>query len=324
MTERGHPVRLSAQREQLVTLGNVAVTWFFRSDGPQVMKHDALIVPPGKKIRLKDFDPAYTGKYHSKEGALEKLETDIVRLSEHQNVLYAQDSCTLLIIFQALDAAGKDSAIKHVMAGVNPQGTEIHSFKAPSAEELDHDYLWRHHKAVPERGRIGIFNRSHYEEVVAVRVHQEFLDAQRLPRRTGKKNIWKERFDQINDFERYLVRNGVEILKFFLNVSREEQRKRFLARLNTPEKNWKFSLADLGERAHWNDYQRAFEAVFNHTSTKWAPWHIIPADHKWFTHVAVADIIVSKLKSLNLKYPTLDKDRKQELKRAREILETET
>jgi PPK2 family polyphosphate:nucleotide phosphotransferase len=288
------------------------------------MKHDVLIVPPGKKIRLKDFDPGYTGKYQDKEDALEKLETDIVRLSEYQNVLYAQDSYALLIIFQALDAAGKDSCIKHVMAGVNPQGTEVHSFKAPSAEELDHDYLWRHHKAVPERGRIGIFNRSHYEEVVAVRVHQEFLDAQRLPRRTAKKEIWKERFDQINDFERYLVRNGVEVLKFFLNVSREEQRKRFLARLNTPEKNWKFSLADLSERAHWNDYQQAFEAVFNHTSTKWAPWYIIPADHKWFTHVAVADIIVSKLKSLKLKYPTLDKERKQNLKRAREVLETET
>ncbi len=287
------------------------------------MKHDALIVPPGKKIRLKDFDPGYTAKYYSKEEALEKLETDIVRLSEYQNVLYAQDSYALLIIFQALDAAGKDGTIKHVMAGVNPQGTEVHSFKAPSAEELDHDYLWRHHKAVPERGRIGIFSRSHYEEVVTVQVHQEFLKAERLPPRTVKKDIWKERFDQINDFERYLVRNGVEVLKFFLNVSREEQRKRLLARLNTPEKNWKFSLSDLSERAHWNDYQKAFEAVFNHTSTKWAPWYIIPADHKWFTHVAVADIIVSKLKSLDLKYPTVSKERKQELQIARETLESE-
>jgi PPK2 family polyphosphate:nucleotide phosphotransferase len=287
------------------------------------MKHDALIVPTDKKIRLKDFDPGYTGKYQSKEEAQEKLETDIVRLSEYQNVLYAQDSYALLIIFQALDAAGKDSTIKHVMSGVNPQGTEVHSFKAPSAEELDHDYLWRHHKAIPERGRIGIFNRSHYEEVVAVRVHAEFLKAERLPRRTVKKDIWKQRFDQINDFEHYLVNNGVEVLKFFLNVSREEQRKRFLARLNTPEKNWKFSLSDLNERAHWNDYQKAFEAVFNHTSTRWAPWHIIPADHKWFTHVAVADIIISKLKSINLKYPKVDKDHQQELERAREILEGE-
>jgi PPK2 family polyphosphate:nucleotide phosphotransferase len=288
------------------------------------MKHDALIVPPGKKIRLKDFDPGYTGKYYGKEDALEKLETDIIRLSEYQNVLYAQDSYALLIIFQALDAAGKDSTINHVMSGVNPQGTDVHSFKAPSAEELDHDYLWRHHKAVPERGRIGIFNRSHYEEVVAVRVHPEFLDAERLHRRKVNKDIWKERFDQINDFERYLVRNGVEVLKFFLNVSREEQRKRFLARLNTPEKNWKFSLSDLSERAHWNDYQKAFEAVFNHTSTKWAPWYIIPANHKWFTHVAVADIIISKLKSLDLKYPTLSKERAQELQIARETLESES
>src|ERR1700694_3487801 len=287
------------------------------------MKHDALIVQPGKKIRLKDFDPGYTGKYYSKEDALEKLETDIVRLSEYQNVLYAQDSYALLIIFQAMDAAGKDGTIKHVMSGVNPQGTEVHSFKAPSAEELDHDYLWRHHQAVPERGSIGIFNRSHYEEVVAVRVHQEFLDAQRLPRRAVKKDIWKERFDQINDFERYLVRNGVEVLKFFLNVSREEQRKRFLERLNTPEKNWKFSLSDLSERAHWNDYQKAFEAAFNHTSTKWAPWYVIPADHKWFTHVAVADIINSKLKSLNLKYPSVSKERMKELQVAKEMLENE-
>ena len=287
------------------------------------MKHDALIVPPGKKIRLNDFDPAYTGKFHSKEEAQQKLETDIVRLSEYQDVLYAQNSHALLIIFQALDAAGKDGTIKHVMSGVNPQGTEVHSFKQPSAEELDHDYLWRHHQAVPERGRIGIFNRSHYEEVLTVRVHPELLNAERLPQRAVKKNIWKQRFDQINEFERHLVENGVEILKFFLNVSREEQRKRFLARLNTPEKNWKFSLNDVKERVHWNDYQKAFEAAFNHTSTRWAPWHIIPADHKWFTHVAVADIITSKLKSLNLKYPTLDKDHRQDLERAREILEGE-
>jgi PPK2 family polyphosphate:nucleotide phosphotransferase len=288
-----------------------------------IMKHDALFVPPGKKIRLKDFDPADTGKFHSKDDALEKLETDIVRLAEYQDILYAQDTQALLIIFQALDAAGKDSTIKHVMSGVNPQGTQVFSFKQPSAEELDHDYLWRYHKAVPERGRIGIFNRSYYEEVLVLRVHPEFLRAEKLPPDTMKKDIWKQRFDQINDFERYLTRNGVMILKFFLNVSREEQRKRFLARLNTPEKNWKFSLADVKERACWNDYQKAFEAVFNHTSTKWAPWYVIPADHKWFTHVAVADIIVSKLKSLNLKYPTVSKEHLQELQAARELLESE-
>ena len=287
------------------------------------MKHDALIVPPGKKIRLKDFDPADTGKFHSKDDALEKLETDIMRLAEYQDILYAQDTHALLIIFQALDAAGKDSTIKHVMSGVNPQGTEVFSFKQPSAEELDHDYLWRYHKAVPERGRIGIFNRSYYEEVLVLRVHPEFLHAEKMPPGTMKKDIWKQRFDQINDFERYLTRNGVAILKFFLNVSREEQRKRFLARLNTPEKNWKFSLADVKERACWDDYQKAFEALFNHTSTKWAPWYVIPADHKWFTHVAVADIIVSKLKSLNLKYPTVSKEHLQELQAARELLESE-
>lgn len=287
------------------------------------MKHDALIVPPGKKIRLKDFDPADTGKFHSKEEAQQKLETDICRLAEYQDILYAQDTKALLIIFQALDAAGKDSTIKHVMSGVNPQGTEVFSFKQPSAEELDHDYLWRYHKCTPERGRIGIFNRSYYEEVLVLRVHPEFLRAEKLSSDIMKKDVWKQRFAQINDFERYLTRNGVAILKFFLNVSREEQRKRFLARLNTPEKNWKFSLADVKERACWNDYQKAFEAVFNHTSTKWAPWYVIPADHKWFTHVAVADIIASKLKSLNLKYPTVSKEHLQELQAARELLESE-
>ena len=288
------------------------------------MKHDALIVPPGKKIRLKDFDPAYTGKFHSKDQAQEKLARDIVRLAEYQTVLYAQDTYALLIIFQALDAAGKDSTIKHVMSGVNPQGTQVFSFKQPSSEDLDHDYLWRYHKAVPERGRIGIFNRSYYEEALVVRVHPEFLSAEKLPPGTMKKDIWKQRFGQINDFEHYLVRNGVAVLKFFLNVSREEQRRRFLARLDTPEKNWKFSVADIKERAHWDDYQTAFEAVFSHTSTKWAPWYVIPADHKWFTHAAVADIIISKLKSLNLKYPTVSKERMKELQVAREMLESES
>lgn len=287
------------------------------------MKHDGLIVPPGKKIRLKDFDPAFTGKFHGKDEAREKLETDINRLAKYQDVLYAQDTYALLIIFQALDAAGKDSTIKHVMSGVNPLGTQVFSFKQPSAEELDHDFLWRYHKAAPERGRIGIFNRSYYEDVLVVRVHPEFLRAAKLPPAAVKKNIWKQRFDQINDFERYLVRNGVAILKFFLNVSREEQRKRFLARLDTPEKHWKFSLTDAKERGHWDDYQKAFEAAFNHTSTKWAPWYVIPADHKWFTHAAVADIIISKLKSLNLKYPTVSQERKQELQVARELLEKE-
>jgi len=287
------------------------------------MKHDAMIVPPGKKIRLKDFDPAHTGKFHSKDEAREKLEADIVRLAEYQNVLYAQNTQALLIIFQALDAAGKDSTIKHVMSGVNPMGTQVFSFKQPSEEELDHDYLWRCHKAVPERGRIGIFNRSYYEEVLVVRVHPEFLRGEKLPPETVKKDIWSRRFKEINDFEHYLVKNGVAILKFFLNVSRQEQRRRFLARLDTPEKNWKFSLTDVKERAHWDEYQKAFEAVFNHTSTEWAPWHIIPADHKWFTRAAVADIIISKLKSLDLKYPTVSKEHMKDLQVARELLGSE-
>ncbi len=288
------------------------------------MKHEALIVPPGKKIRLKDFDPADTGKYKGREEAQAKLETDICRLAEYQDILYAQNTYALLIIFQAMDAAGKDGTIKHVMSGVNPQGTQVYSFKTPSAEELDHDYLWRYHKTGPERGRIGIFNRSYYEEVLVVRVHPEFLQAQQLPSATVKKDIWKVRFKEINDFERYLARNGVQILKFFLNVSREEQRQRFLARLNTPEKNWKFSVNDVKERACWDDYQEAFEAVFNHTSTKWAPWYVIPANHKWFAHAAVADIIISKLKSLNLQYPTVSKEHMRELIKAKELLENES
>jgi PPK2 family polyphosphate:nucleotide phosphotransferase len=287
------------------------------------MKHDPFIVPPGKKARLSDFDPGFTGKFRQKEEAREKLAADIDQLAKYQGVLYAQDTKALLVIFQALDAAGKDSVIKHVMSGVNPQGTEVYSFKAPSAEELDHDYLWRCHRAIPERGRIGIFNRSYYEEVLVLRVHPEFLQAQKLPPKSMKKDIWQWRFDQINDFERYLVRNGIEIIKFFLNVSKEEQRQRFLARLNTPEKNWKFSLTDVQERGHWDEYHEAFEDVFRHTSTKWAPWYIIPADHKWFTHVAVADIIVSKLKSMDLKYPSVSKARLKELDRARKILESE-
>jgi len=287
------------------------------------MKHDTMIVPPGKKIRLKNFDPAHTGKFHNKDEAREKLEADIVRLAEYQNVLYAQNSQALLIIFQALDAAGKDSTIKHVMSGVNPMGTQVFSFKQPSEEELDHDYLWRCHKAIPERGRIGIFNRSYYEEVLVVRVHPEYLRVEKLPPGTAKKDIWNQRFKEINDFEHFLVRNGVPVLKFFLNVSREEQRRRFLARLDTPEKNWKFSVTDVKERAHWDKYQKAFEAVFNHTSTEWAPWYIIPADHKWFTRAAVADIIISKLKTMDLKYPTLSKEHLKELQVARELLESE-
>ena len=287
------------------------------------MNHEPFIVPPRKKIRLKDYDPAYTGKFKDKTEASEKLARDIVRLAELQDVLYAQNTYALLIIFQAMDAAGKDGTIRHVMSGVNPQGTQVYSFKAPSPEELDHDYLWRSSKALPERGRIGIFNRSYYEEVLVVRVHPQILELQQLPPESRGKSVWKRRFEEINDFERYLVRNGVHVLKFFLNVSKQEQKRRFLARINTPEKNWKFSSADVREREHWDEYMDAFEDAFNHTSTRWAPWYVIPADHKWFTRAAVADVIISKLKSLNLRYPEVGEAHLKELQKAKELLENE-
>jgi PPK2 family polyphosphate:nucleotide phosphotransferase len=287
------------------------------------MNHNHFIVPPDKKIRLEDYDPGFTAEFENKEDALSQLREDVMSLAEYQDVLYAQDTYALLIMFQAMDAAGKDGAIKHVMSGVDPQGCQVFSFKAPSSEELDHDYLWRNMRALPERGRIGIFNRSYYEEVLVVRVHPEILNAQRLPPEAKEKNIWKKRFEEINDFEHYLVRNGIVILKFFLHVSKEEQKRRFLKRITTPEKNWKFSVGDVKERAFWDDYMKAYEDVFNHTSTSWAPWHIIPADHKWFTRAAVADIIVAKLKSLNLKYPVVTEEHRQELLKAKELLESE-
>jgi PPK2 family polyphosphate:nucleotide phosphotransferase len=285
------------------------------------MKNDRLLVPPGKTIRLKDYDPAYTGKFSSKEDAAGKLQSDIVKLAALQDVLYAQSTHSLLLIFQAMDAAGKDGVIKHVMSGVNPQGCQVVSFKTPSAEELAHDYLWRSMKQIPERGRIGIFNRSYYEEVLVVRVHPEILQNQKIPRALVGKDIWKERFEQINAFEKYLTRNGTVILKFFLHVSNKEQKKRFLERIDTPEKNWKFSSADVRERGFWKDYMKAYEDVFSNTSTPWAPWHIIPADRKWFTRTAVADVIVRTLSSLDLKYPTLDAEHLKGLKDARKTLE---
>jgi PPK2 family polyphosphate:nucleotide phosphotransferase len=287
------------------------------------MNHEPFIVPPGKKIRLKDYDPNYTANFTNKDEALLKLQEDVRRLAKYQDVLYAQNTYALLIIFQAMDAAGKDGVIKHVMSGVNPQGTQVFSFKSPSSEELDHDYLWRTHKAVPERGRIGIFNRSYYEEVLVVRLHQEILDLQQLPPEARDKNIWKRRFADINDFEHYLVNNGIVVIKFFLNVSKEEQKRRFLKRIMTPEKNWKFSLGDAKERGFWEQYMEAYEDMFNHTSTEHAPWHIIPADHKWFTRAAVADVIISKLKSLKLSYPTISDEHRQNLLKAKEVLENE-
>ncbi|MDZ8238265.1 MAG: polyphosphate kinase 2 family protein [Nostoc sp. ChiQUE01a] len=288
------------------------------------MNYDAFIVPPGSKISLKkNYDPAYKTDFYQKIDALTKLKADIERLANFQNILYAQNTYALLIIFQAMDAAGKDSTIKHVMSGVNPQGFQVFSFKGPSAEELDHDYLWRTTKALPERGRIGIFNRSYYEEVLVVRVHQEMLRKQQLPKFPQGNQIWEQRFQEINNFEKYLVDNGVIILKFFLNVSKSEQKKRFLQRIETPEKNWKFSANDVRERAFWNNYMDAYQEVFNHTSTKSAPWYIIPADRKWFTRLVVADIICTKLQELNLKYPIVTEEHKQQLLEAKRILEQE-
>jgi PPK2 family polyphosphate:nucleotide phosphotransferase len=288
------------------------------------MNHDTFIVAPGSKISLqKNYDPAHKTQFHEKTDAQIKLQADIVRLANHQNILYAQNTYALLIIFQAMDAAGKDSTIKHVMSGVNPQGCQVFSFKEPSPEELDHDYLWRSMKALPERGRIGIFNRSYYEEVLVARVHPEILKKQQLPQIPNGNRIWKQRFEEINNFEKYLVDNGVIILKFFLNISKSEQKKRFFQRIESPDKHWKFSSSDVKERAFWDDYMNAYEEVFNHTSTQWAPWYIIPADRKWFTRLVVADIICTKLQELDLKYPTVLEEHKQELLQAKHILEQE-
>jgi PPK2 family polyphosphate:nucleotide phosphotransferase len=280
------------------------------------------IVPPGKKIDLKDYDPAATGQFENKESAQIKLAAGISQLATYQNILYAQNKLAVLIIFQAMDAAGKDSTIKHVMSGVNPQGCQVYSFQAPSVEELDHDYLWRIHKCLPERGRIGIFNRSYYEETLIVRVHPELLAAQRIPN-IDLKRIWHQRFEEINNFERHLTSNGTVIIKFFLNVSKSEQKRRFLARINEPAKNWKFSAGDIKERNHWDDYQAAYTDVFNHTSTDVAPWYIIPADKKWFTRLAVAEIICSRLKQLDLAYPEISKEQKDQLLAAKQMLEAE-
>jgi PPK2 family polyphosphate:nucleotide phosphotransferase len=277
----------------------------------------------GKNFRLKDFDPADTGKLHSKEEAVELLEKGISSMAEMQNKLYAQDNWALLLIFQAMDAAGKDGAIKHVMSGVNPQGCQVYSFKVPSSEELNHDYLWRTMQKVPERGRIGIFNRSYYEEVLVVRVHSEALKSERIPPSLLSKNLWQERFEDIHAFERYLSRNGVVIRKFFLNLSKKEQKKRFLERLDDPEKNWKFSAGDIHERKYWDDYMRAYEDMIRNTSSKHAPWYVVPADNKWFTRLVVAGAIVETLEGLNLSYPKLSATARKQLEAARTLLETQ-
>ena len=286
------------------------------------MKYNQLIVPPGKKVRLNQYDPAFSGNFGSKEEAEAKLAGDIRKLAGLQDVLYAQDTYAMLLIFQAMDAAGKDGVVKHIMSGVNPQGCQVYSFKTPSQEELDHDFLWRSMKALPERGRIGIFNRSYYEEVLIVRVHTEILEGQRFPEKEKRdKDLWKHRYADINSLERYLTRNGIVILKFFLNVSKKEQKKRFLERIEEPGKNWKFSSGDIKERERWDDYMEAYENMLSATSTKWAPWYVIPADKKWFTRAAVADIVLSKLKSLRLQYPELSDAHRRELSQAKKLLE---
>jgi PPK2 family polyphosphate:nucleotide phosphotransferase len=285
------------------------------------MNSDEFRVVPGKRFRLKDYDPDDTGKYRSKDEALERLRKGVERMRELQERLYAHDRWSVLLIFQAMDAAGKDSTIEHVMSGVNPQGCQVFSFKAPSPEELDHDFLWRTNRCLPERGRIGVFNRSYYEEVLVVRVHPEFLMRQRLPEKVVGKSIWKERFEDINAMERYLTRQGTVIRKFFLHVSKKEQKGRFLARLDEPEKNWKFSVQDVKERGHWDDYMEAYEDMLGATSTDHAPWYVIPADHKWFMRMAVADVIVETLEGLKLRYPELSEDKRAELAEARSLLE---
>jgi PPK2 family polyphosphate:nucleotide phosphotransferase len=277
-------------------------------------------VERGKDFRLKDVDPADTQGLDLKEQAQDFLEKGIARLTDLQQKLYAQDQWALLVILQGMDAAGKDSVIRHVMSGVNPQGCEVYSFKEPSQEDLNHDFLWRVSKRLPQRGRIGIFNRSYYEEVLVVRVHPELLRKERIPHSVGNKKIWKERFEDINSFETHLNRNGVLLRKFFLHLSKEEQKKRFLSRLDEPEKNWKFSEADVREREHWEDYMEAYEDMVRHTATPHAPWFVVPADHKWFTRMVVAAAIIQSLESLHLTFPPVDEAKRKELDAAREFL----
>ncbi len=279
-------------------------------------------VNKGAKFRLKDYDPADIGdlKDQDKPRADQALQNGIKELARLQDVLYANDRWALLIIFQAMDAAGKDGAIKHVMSGVNPQGCQVYSFKQPSAEDLDHDFLWRCVRCLPERGRIGIFNRSYYEETLVVRVHPEILKKQQLPEPLVSKHLWDERFEDIRNFERHLTRNGTVIRKFFLNLSREEQKQRFLARLEKPEKNWKYSAADIRERAFWDDYMKAYEETIQNTATEEAPWYVVPADKKWFTRVVVAAAVIDALAGLDLKYPEVSAAQRQQLADAQAAL----
>jgi PPK2 family polyphosphate:nucleotide phosphotransferase len=281
----------------------------------------AYCIERGKHFRLKDHDPADTGGIRSKERAAAALQKSLEQLADLQNKLYAQDQWALLLIFQGMDASGKDGVIKHVMTGVNPMGCQAYSFKAPSSEEQQHDYLWRTMQRIPERRRIGIFNRSYYEEVLILRVHPDLLNNEKIPPALITKKIWKERFEDMCAFETYLTRNGVVVRKFFLNLSKKEQSKRFLARLDEPVKNWKFSAGDIHEREYWNNYMDAYEDMIRNTATPAAPWYVVPADNKWFTRLVVASAIIDTLEKLNLNYPKLDDSRRKELDEARKFLE---
>ena len=289
------------------------------------IKESARLVEPycvskGEKFRLKDYDTSDTGEVKNKEQCQKIIDNRLGLLSGLQEKLYAQDRWAVLLVLQGMDAAGKDGVIKHVMSGVNPEGCNVHAFKAPSAEELNHDYLWRVHRCVPERGMIGIFNRSYYEEVLIVRVHPTLLRAQKLPDPLITKHIWEQRYQDIKAFEDYLTHNGVVIRKFFLHISKKEQKKRFLERLEDSKKNWKFSMDDVKERGFWKDYQEAYEEMIQNTATKHAPWYVIPADNKWYTQLIVASAIISTLEELDLSFPDVDKEKKKELERVRESL----
>ena len=283
-----------------------------------------LIAKPGEKIKVSDYDPSYRGIIDGKREGVEKLQENVEQLIELQDKLYADNRYAVLLIFQAMDAAGKDGTIKHVMSGLNPQGCEVYSFKQPSVNELDHNYMWRTNRCMPERGRFGIFNRSYYEEVLVVKVHPEYLLPQSLPEINKIEDVteafWEKRYEQINNMEKYLVENGTLVIKFFLNVSKKEQKKRFLARVDDPSKNWKFSSADVKERGHWDDYMSAYSDLLTATSTEHAPWYVIPADKKWYMRYAVSNIIINRLKELNLNYPELPANEKAKLEQAREML----
>jgi PPK2 family polyphosphate:nucleotide phosphotransferase len=291
----------------------------------RIAEHIApLQVPPGKKVILaKDFDPGYKADFIKKKDAADLLQQGVELLREYQERLAAQDTYGVVVVLQALDAAGKDGTIRHVMSGVNPQGVSVHSFKVPSSEELDHDYLWRFAKNLPARGEIGIFNRSYYEEVLVVRVHREILAHQRLPRQARGRDVWKLRYRDINDWERYLTDNGFRIVKLFLNLSQEEQRTRFLRRIDLPDHNWKFSAADVHERGYWDDYQKAFSEMLSATSTEWAPWYVVPADHKWFARLCAAAIIANALIEIDPRFPKVTPETHKALEETRVELEAQ-